>query len=373
MIARILAVMLKEIRQMRRDRLTLGMMLGIPLMQLFLFGYAINTDPRHLKLAIEMDDHSAITRTIDRALRNSSYFIVTDVVATRAQARSLLDTGAVQFLLTIPHDFTRDLIRGERPQLLLEADSTDPSATGNAVASLNDIVSGGLAHDLIGPLGHLAYTDGPVEIVIHREYNPEGITSHNIVPGLLAIVLSMTMVMMTAMAVTRERERGTMENLLAMPLRPIEVMIGKIMPYLVIGMVQTAVILVMAALLFDVPFLGSPVLLLGATLVFIAASLALGFTFSTLAQTQLQAMQMSFFYMLPSILLSGFMFPFNGMPGWAQALGQCIPVTHFLRIVRGIMLKGWGLADSLPQFAILLVMLVVLGTVAIWRYRDTLD
>lgn len=371
MIERILAIMFKEQRQIFRDRLTLAMMFSFPIIQLIIFGFAINGDPRHLPMAIEANDNSAITRSIQSALANTTYFNVTRIVDSHSAAETLLQSGEVQFVLTIPPDFTRALVRGQRPQLLLSADATDPSATVNALAGLRQAVNQGLARDLIGPLARLRPPADPVETIVHARYNPEGITSHNTVPGLLAVVLSMTMVMMTAMAVTRENERGTMENLLAMPLRPFEVMVGKIVPYLLIGVVQTAVVLTFAAFVFNVPFAGSIVLTVGATLLFIAVSLALGFTMSTIAQTQLQALQMSFFYMLPSILLSGFMFPFRGMPIWAQWFGEFIPITHFIRIVRGVMLKGWDVWTALPQLGVLALMLVVLGTVAVVRYRDT--
>jgi ABC-2 type transport system permease protein len=364
--------MLKEIRQMRRDRLTFGMIFGMPIIQLLLFGFAINGDPRHLPLALEVNDTSVFSRSIDAALRTSSYFDVTHVVSNHAQADDLLRRGDVQMVVTIPVGFARDLVRGHHPVLLISADASDPAATGNALAAVSQAVQSGLAHDLIGPLAPLQAATPVVDVRLHRSYNPEGITSHNIVPGLLAIVLTMTLVMIAGMAVTRERERGTMENLLAMPLRPIEVMIGKIAPYLLIGMVQTVVILLFAKLIFGVPFVGSVALMMGATLLFIAVSLALGFTFSTIAETQLQAMQMSFFYILPSMLLSGFMFPFRGQPGWAQAIGEVVPVTHFLRIVRGVMLKGWDFGTALPEMAVLAAMLLVLGTIAISRYRDTI-
>lgn len=371
MIERILAMVIKEMRQMRRDRLTAGMMFGLPIVQLLLFGFAINSDPRHLPLALEFNDSSAITRSIDSALRNSSFFEVTHLVRSHRQADELVRQGTVQFVVTIPPDFTRDLVRGHRPQLLLTADATDPTATSGALAAIDKVIGQALTRDLTGPLAGRSDPPPAVDVVMHRAYNPEGITSHNIVPGLLAIVLSLTMVMMTSMAVTRETERGTMENLLAMPLRPIEVMIGKIVPYLIVGIVQTLVILTFAALLFNVPFVGSIMLTVSVTMLFVAVSLALGFTFSTIARNQLQAMQMSFFYIMPSILLSGFIFPFRGMPGWAQVLGELIPVTHFVRLIRGIMLKGWGLVEILPETAVLVAMLAVLGSVAVWRYRDT--
>lgn len=361
----------KEIRQMMRDRGTIAMMFALPILQLILFGFAINGDPRHLPMALEVNDNSAITRSIDSALRNSSYFDVTHIVATREQADRLVKDGTVQFVVTIPVDFTRDLVRGERPQLLLTADATDPSATGNAIAAVGQAVQQGLEHDLIGPLGARRAGAGPVELILHRSYNPEGITSHNTVPGLLAIVLSITMVLMTALSVTRETEQGTMENLLAMPLRPIEVMIGKIVPYLIIGFVQTVVIIAFARFVFEVPFFGSLALALAGTMLFIAVSLALGFTMSTIAGTQLQAMQMSFFYLMPSILLSGFIFPFRGMPQWAQWLGSALPPTHYLRLIRGVMLKGWDVANALPEIGILTLMLLVLTGISVVRYRDT--
>jgi ABC-2 type transport system permease protein len=285
----------------------------------------------------------------------------------------MLRRGSVQFLIVVPSNFTRDLIRGERPQLLVLADATDPAATGNATAAVEQAVLSGLRHDLIGPLAARAATPPPVEVVIQRRYNPEGITSHNIVPGLLAVVLSMTMVMMTSIAVARERERGTMENLLAMPLRPMEVMAGKILPYVLIGAAQTVIIVVLAGLIFHVPFAGAAWLLALATLVFITVSLLLGFTLSTFAKTQMQAMQMSFFYILPSILLSGFAFPYAGMPRWAQWLGELLPVTHYLRVVRGVMLKGWYPGEALTQLLILAGLGMVFAVIAVRRYGDTLE
>jgi ABC-2 type transport system permease protein len=263
------------------------------------------------------------------------------------------------------------LVRGERPQLLLTVDATDPAATGPAIAAVSGAIDSALGRELIGPLATRRAGQNPVELVLHRSYNPEGITSHNTVPGLLAIILSMTMVMQTAMSVARESEQGTMENLLATPLRPIEVMIGKIAPCLLIGFVQMTVVLALAKLVFEVPFFGSPVLLVAVSLLFMVVSLALGFTFSTFAQSQIQAMQMSFFYMLPSILLSGFAFPFRGMPVWAQAFSELLPTTHYLRLVRGIMLKGWDAPTGGREAGILLIMLLVLTLLAVRRYRDT--
>ncbi|WP_370521671.1 ABC transporter permease [Novosphingobium sp. ERN07] len=368
---RIAAMVFKEVRQMMRDPGTIGMMLMMPILQLTIFGFAINNDPRGLPMALEINDTSQFSRSIDAALRNTTYFRVTHVVSAPGEGERLLKDGVVQFLVTVPPDFGRDLVRGTRPQLLVTADATDPASTGNAIGAIQQAVDGALSHDLIGPLAMRMPGQPPVDLVIHRSYNPEGITSHNTVPGLLAIVLSMTMVMLTALSVTREVEQGTMENLLATPLRPFEVMVGKIVPYLVIGVVQMAVILMAAQVVFRVPFEGSVTLTLASTLLFMVTSLALGFMLSTVATSQLQAMQMSFFYMLPSILLSGFAFPFRGMPTWAQWLAEMLPTTHYIRLVRGIMLKGWTLGDAAWELGVLAGMLGVLGTVAVRRYQDT--
>lgn len=371
--SRFLAILIKEFRQIRRDRLTFAMMVGVPILQLVLFGFAINTDPKHLPLAVVQADQSEFSRSLIASLENSAYFRVTERPASEAEGNRLLDEGRVQFLLVIPPDFSRQLLRGERPVVLLAADATDPAASGNALAAVNAIARQVLARDLTGPLRTLQSTEAPFEIRTQRRYNPEGISRYNIVPGLIGVILTMTMVMMTALAMTRERERGTMENLLATPVRPFEVMVGKIAPYILIGYVQVTVILVAARLLFDVPMVGSLALLSAALVVFMAANLAVGFTFSTIARNQLQAMQLTFFFFLPSILLSGFMFPFRGMPHWAQALGEVLPLTHFLRIVRGIMLKGNGAAEILPNVWPMLAFMLVAGLVALRRYRQTLD
>lgn len=369
---RIAAMVFKEMRQALRDPGTIAMMFMMPIVQLIIFGFAINGDPRHLPLAVEANDNSAFSRGIVMALKNTTYFDVREVVGGFGEGERLVAEGKAQFVLTIPPDFARALVKGERPQLLLTVDATDPSATGPAVAAVNGAIDQALRHDLIGPLGQRQPGPAPVDVVLHRAYNPEGITSHNTVPGLLAIILSMTMVMQTAMSVAREAEQGTMENLLATPLRPLEVMIGKLVPSLIIGTVQLAVVLILAATVFSVPFEGSLLLLGAVTLLFMLVSLALGFTFSTFAGSQIQAMQMSFFYMLPSILLSGFAFPFRGMPIWAQWFAELLPTTQYLRLVRGIMLKDWNLALALPQIGALALMLVVLTTLAVRRYQDTI-
>jgi len=367
------AVVLKEFIQMRRDRVTFGMMVGIPLLQLLLFGYAINSDPRHLPTALRVADHGPFARTLVAALRQSEYFEITHEAATEADTARLLRLGAVQFVINIPEDFSRRLLRGERPAILVEADATDPAATGPAIAAARVLAGNIFDRDLQGPLARLRGKPGPVDFQIHAHYNPENITQYNVVPGLMGVVLTMTMVVITALAITRERERGTMENLLATPVRPFEVMVGKILPYIAVGYVQVTLILFAARWLFHVPMVGSFALIYGIAFLFIAANLAMGITFSTLAKNQLQAVQMAFFFFLPSILLSGFMFPFRGMPEWAQWIGTCLPLTHFLRIVRGILLKGNGTAEIAPELWPLLAFLVVAMAIGVKRYRQTLD
>jgi ABC-2 type transport system permease protein len=371
--ARLGGIIAKEFTQMRRDRLTFAMMLGIPLLQLTLFGYAINSDPRHLPAAVLLADSGPQGRTVLHAMKNSTYFDFVRQVRTENEGRDLLAQGEVQFVINVPQNFSRDLLRGDRPALLIEADATDPAATGFALGSLATQLGNALHNDLKGPLDFLNAPLGPVELRVHALYNPENNTQFNIVPGLMGVILTMTMVMITGLAITRERERGTMENLLSMPTRPSEVLIGKIMPYILIGYIQVGVILVAAHFLFHVPMHGSIPLLLTVSLVFIAANLAMGITFSTIAKNQLQAMQMTFFVFLPSILLSGFMFPFRGMPHWAQNIGEVLPLTHFLRIVRGILLKGNGLANIARDLWPIAIFAVIMLTIGIKRYRKTLD
>ena len=371
--ARLAAILIKEFRQMKRDRLTFAMMVGVPIMQLILFGFAINTDPKHLPMAIVVADNSAYSRSFVQGLENSQYFSVTQRPASEAEGNRLLDRGDVQFVLVIPTDFARRIERGEHPSILLAADATDPSASGNALAAITKISSQVLNRELPASLAQLRTGEPAFDIRVQRRYNPDGLARYNIVPGLIGVILTMTMVMMTSLAMTREIERGTMENLLATPAKPIEVMIGKIVPYIMVGYVQVSVILVAARLLFNVPMVGSMALLSVALIVFIAANLAVGFTFSTLAKNQLQAMQLTFFFFLPSMLLSGFMFPFRGMPRWAQMIGEAMPLTHFLRIVRGILLKGNEMADILPQVWPIALFMLVAGIVAMKRYRQTLD
>ncbi|HUP96494.1 MAG TPA: ABC transporter permease [Usitatibacter sp.] len=370
---RFLAVLTKEFVQMRRDRLTFAMMIGVPIMQLVLFGYAINMDPKALPAAVVSADQSPFSRSLVRSLENTGYFKIVAQPDNLDAAERMLAQGEIQFLMQIPEDFSRKLLRGERGVVLVEADATDPAATGNAIAALQQVNLTGLDHDLVGTLAARKGGPPPFELRVHKRYNPEGITQYNIVPGLMGVVLTMTMVMMTSIAMTRERERGTMENLLATPVRPLEVMLGKIVPYIVVGYVQVVVILTAAKFLFQVPMVGSLLLLSTVLILFIATNLAIGFTFSTLAKSQMQAMQMTMFFFLPSMLLSGFMFPFRGMPHWAQVLGEVFPLTHFLRIVRGIMLKGSDMGEIATHVWPLALILLVVSSAALKRYQRTLD
>ena len=370
---RLLAMVLKEFIQMKRDRMTFAMMIGIPIIQLMLFGFAINSDPKHLPTAVLSYDNSDLTRSFIAALQNTGYYRIERIAANREEVDRMLDRGEVLFAVTIPAGFTRALVRGDRPELLVEADASDPIAAGNALGALGTLNLQGLRHDLKGPLEPLAPGEAPFDLRIHRRYNPEGVTSYNIVPGLVGTILTMTMVIMTALAVTRERERGTMENLLANPITPLEVMLGKPLPFIGVAAIQVLVIVSAARLVFGVPMMGNPGVLAVGLLVFIAANLSMGFLFSTIARNQLQAMQMSFFFFLPSILMSGFMFPFKGMPRWAQMIGEILPLTHFLRIVRGVMLKGNGLTEAWPHLWPLILFLLVIATVSVLRYRQTLE
>nr|WP_245416371.1 ABC transporter permease [Microvirga sp. 17 mud 1-3] len=370
---RVYAAFLKELLQLRRDRITFATMIFIPLVQLLLFGYAINTDPKNLPTAVLIQDDSAFARSFVAAMRVSGYFDIVTTARSEAELDHLILSGTVQFGVQIPAHFGRDLIRGERPALLVVADASDPVAAGGAVTALQGLPATVFSRELVGPTATRAPQPPPFELRIHRRYNPAGETRLNIVPGLMGTILTLTMLIFTALSVTREVERGTMESLLAMPIRPVEIMLGKIAPYLVVGGLQAGLILGAARLLFDVPVVGSLGLLVVLTLLFILANLSVGYTFSTIAKSQLQAMQMSFFFFLPSILLSGFMFPFRGMPGWAQAIGEILPLTHYLRIVRGIMLKGAGFVDlQADVLALGLFALAAMG-LAVARFRQTLD
>ncbi len=371
--ARLWAMVVKEFIQMRRDRLNFGMMLGLPLVQLILFGYAVNSTPKHMPAAVLLADHGPQARSLLYAIKNSDYFDFVREVHTETEGRDALARGEIQLLVNIPGNFTHDLLRGNQPQVLIEVDATDPGTTGIALGALNSMASAVLRNDLRGPLVFLLGAAPPVDIRVHALYNPEGITYYNIVPGLIGLVLTMTVTLMISLAITREREVGTMENLLSMPARPIEVMVGKIIPYIFVGYIQIGLILAAARFIFHVPMVGSLFLLLAVALVFIAANLAIGITISTVAQNQRQAMQMAMLLFLPSMMLSGFVFPFRGMPIWAQAIGEIFPITHFLRIIRGILLKGNGLEDVAHQLWQVALFTCVLLTIGVKRYRRTLD
>jgi len=371
--ARLGALLIKEFIQMRRDRITFAMMLGVPLMQLVLFGFAINNDPKGLPTALVAMSNDQYTRAMVSALEMTGYYRFDHVVGSAAEAEALMAKGAVSFVVTIPADFARRVERDDSPQILIEADATDPSAASGAVSTLSTVASQALLRARGMQETAAENARQQLQVVVHRRYNPEGISQYNIVPGLLGVILQMTMVMMTAMALTRETERGTMENLLAMPSSPAEIMLGKVLPYLVVGSVQVVVVLVAAKLLFGIPFVGSLALLLSSVLVFVLSLVLLGYTISTIARTQMQAMQLTFFFFLPSIMLSGFMFPYRGMPNWAQTLGEIFPLTHFLRITRAVMLKGADFNAIATEIAWLALFVVVFAGTALLRFRRTLD
>ncbi|HQZ13873.1 MAG TPA: ABC transporter permease [Devosia sp.] len=370
---RFMAVLLKEFIQMRRDRVTFAMMIGLPIIQLLLFGFIINSDARHLPTLIEMNDTGPLSRAVISGMQVSDYFDIRGAVSGVEAGEKALRDGSAAIIVVVPENFERDVVRGLRPNLLISADATDPSAVGGAVGALSGIVQTAISETLTGPLRAATPTPAPFGVLVHKMYNPEGRTSTNIVPGLLAIILSMTLVMMTAVAIVKESERGTMEMLIATPVRPLEVMAGKILPYVFVGYVQTIVFLITGLTLFGVPFEGSWLAFFIGFNLFILVNLALGFLISAAARSQMQAMQLSMFTILPSVLLSGFMFPFAAMPGWAQVIGNIVPTTHFLRVVRAVMLKGGGVADVMGEFVAMSILLVVIGGIAMMRYRQTLD
>ena len=372
-IARWWGIVRKEFLQLRRDRVTFAMIIGIPIIQMTLFGFAINTDPKHLPTAVIAADQSEFTRSFIAAMRNSDYFKIVTTLPDEESGRRALVQGQVLFVVDIPAGFTRDLVKGAHPSLLVEADATDSQAVGASLNALPSIVQSVLQKDLTGPLSRLAAGPAAFDVQVHRLYNPEGITQYNVVPGLMGVILTMTMVMMTGLAITRERERGTMENLLATPVLPIEVTTGKIIPYVAIGLLQVTIILLAARFVFGVPFVGGVVTIYLAALLFVAANLSVGIMLSSLAQNQLQGVQLTFFYFLPNILLSGFMFPFSGMPRWAQIIGNALPLTYFNRLVRGILLKGAGWADLWPHVWPMLIFMFVVMAIAVRVYRRTLD
>jgi ABC-2 type transport system permease protein len=363
------AVLLKEFIQLKRDRVSFAMIAMVPLVQLMLFGYAINTTPRNLPTAVLLQEHNDLTRSILAALENTRYFRVTHLPKTEAEVDQLLASGSVLFVVEIPANFERAVRRGDKPAMLVAADATDPVAAGTALSALGQVLQTALSHDRAIPES----ISLPFEIRTHARYNPAAVTQLNIVPGLVGTILTMTMLIFTALSVTREIERGTMENLLSMPITPVEIMLGKIIPYVFVGFVQAAMIISIGVFLFGVPIVGNLAVLAALSTLFIATNLSIGYTFSTVAQNQLQAMQMSIMFFLPNILLSGFMFPFAGMPGWAQWVGEALPLTHYLRIVRAIMLKGSSVADLHYDTAALFVLMLIAMTIAVTRFRRTLD
>ncbi|EXL05214.1 ABC transporter permease [Brucella anthropi] len=367
------AMLVKEFIQMRRDRITFAMMLVVPLMQLLLFGFAINNDPKSLPSALVATSQDHYTRAMISALETTGYYRFDHVVQSAADAEALIADGTVSFVVTIPSDFARRVDAGEQPQILIEADATDPSVASGAISTLGTVAGQALLREQGKQAEAADAARSQLQVIVHRRYNPEGVSQYNIVPGLLGVILQMTMVMMTAMALTRETERGTMENLLAMPATPAEIMLGKVLPFLVVGGVQVVVVLVAAKLLFGVPFVGSLALLLTCVLIFVLSLVLLGYTISTASRTQMQAMQLTFFFFLPSLMLSGFMFPFRGMPDWAQALGEIFPLTHFLRIVRAVMLKGAHLSDIAGEVNALIFFVFLFASLALLRFRRTLD
>ena len=368
--ARLAAVLHKEWLQMQRDPMTIGLTVMLPLLQLFIFGFAINTNPRHLPTGLLSADHSRYERTLTTALQNTGYFDVRSF-ASEQQAEDALARGDVLFVLNIPSGFARSVDRGEHPSVLLDTDATDPVAIGNATAALLALNADVLTRDL--PSAMQTQTAPPFTVIAHARYNPEQITAYNIVPGLIGTILSFSTLVITTLSITREREAGTMENLLAMPVRPVEVMLGKIIPYVGLGYVQVFLILSVSAVAFHVPVRGSVVLLLIALGLFIACNLALGITFSTVARTQQAAQQLAQFSLLPSMMLSGFMFPFQGMPGWARGVGELLPLTHIMRICRGILLKGNSLPEIVPNLWPMALFALAAGTIAVLNYRETLD
>lgn len=371
--SRVKAMFLKELVQMRRDRLTFAMMIMLPIMQLILFGYAINNDPRHLPTAVELREDGPMVRSFLASLKASSFVDIVAVTHRTEEGERLMRSGRISFLIVIPEGFERRVVRQERPQILIAADASDPVASSGALSSVSEIARRAFAPELDGPLSYLAPSPPAYDIVVHRRYNPAGVTAVNIVPGLLGIILTMTMLLITSIALTRETERGTMEMLLATPLRPLEVMIGKVTPYIGVGAVQTLIVLVAARFLFYIPFTGSWLAFALAVALFITVNLMLGYLISAAVRTQMQAMQLTFMFFLPSFLLSGFMFPFRAMPEWAQTLAEALPLTHFLRIVRQTILKGAGLTDLWGNIWPLLAILVVVATLALARFRRTLD
>lgn len=357
--AQILAVMVKELRQMRRDRLTLGMMIGIPTLQLMLFGFAINPDVRNLPAAVADMADTAGSRALAQDMLATGVIRQVAPARTQQDIDALLDRGRIKIGVVIPRDYERRRLDGrEAVQVVVDGSDTSVQATARQLAAMP--LDGG---------------SGPktVSISVLPLYNPERRSAVNIVPSLIGVILTMTMVMFTAMAIVRERERGNLELLITTPVSSAELMIGKVLPYVGVGLVQTSVVLLLGMTVFDVPVRGSLIDVYGAAMLLIVANLSLGLMVSTRAQTQFQAMQMAFFLFLPSILLSGFMFPFDGMPVAAQWIAEVLPLTHFVRLIRGVMLRGADLSALWPDALALIAFTAVMMTLAIARFRKRLD
>ena len=367
---RFAALLRKEWLQVVRDPITLRFIIALPMMQLFLFGYAINTDPKNLPAGLLSVEHSKYERTILAALRNTGYYNIS-ILSSEAEAERLLAQGKLLFVINIPPNFDRSVDRGETPSILVDADASDPTAIANATAALPALTT--ILNRDLPPVRQTEASPLPFQFVVHARYNPEQLTVLNIVPGLICLVLMISTLFVTSLSLTRERERGTMENLLAMPVRPIEVMLAKIAPYVLVGYVQVALILIVSVVFFQLPIRGSILLLLVALGLFIAGNLALGITYSTIAANQMQAIQFAQFTLLPSIFLSGFMFPFKGMPIWAQWAGEVLPATHAIRIVRGLLLKGNHMPEILPEVWPIAIFTLAVVVIAVWFYRETLD
>lgn len=367
------AIVKKELTQLKRDRVTLVMIIAIPIFQVMLFGYAINTDPKHLPTAIVNADNSIFSRSFIVALKNSTYFDITQSNLTEMQAKEALKEGEVLFVINIPVDFTRKILRGEKPEILIEADATDPTVVGGPISAISALFENVFKEDFTGVLSQFYSTIVPYTVNAHLLYNPEKITQYNIIPGLIGTILTFSLTMMTTIAITRERERGTMEQLLAMPINSSEVIAGKIIPYVFIGLIQATLIIIAARFLFDIPFLGSIIALYTVILLFISVTISIGVTLSSFAKNQMQSMQFTIMTLLPSILLSGFLFPFAGMPKWAQHVGEMLPLTYFVRLIRSIMLKGSSWGELWINMWPLGIMLVVILSLAVKFYRKTLD
>jgi len=369
-VARFLALLRKEWLQIKRDQAALRLIIIMPIMQLLLYGYAINSNPKHLPTGVLFSEPSRYERSIVAALQNTGYFDVRTLTSEYEAERGLAQ-GRLLFVINVPGNFDRSVDRGEVPSILVDADGTDPTAIGSATGALGGIVSS-IDRDVPPGMQSLAAST-PFQFVVHARYNPEQITVLNIAPGLICIVLMMSTLFLTTLAITRERERGTMENLLAMPVRPIEVLLAKIVPFVAIGYLQVVMILAVSAILFQLPVRGSVSVLMLALGVFIAANLALGVAISTLARNQTQAVQMAQLMIMPMMLLSGFIFPFQGMPVWAQWVGEVIPTTHAMRIVRGVLLKGNGGIDVMPDLWPIGLFTLLVVLLAVKFYREHLE